>query len=160
MDFGVGDYVLVSRTRGATPKDKTAPIWCGPALVVGAENDLSFKVMDLLSGKVTIIHAEHLRRYADSKLQVTPQLKSFIAASAIWTRVEAIIGHRKDGHRWELRVLWQGFEEDESTWEDLKTITEDVPETVKRYVKTIQDGTIRSELIKLVAKLTAKTHSA
>lgn len=152
VDFDVGDYVLIAtRTRGA--KDKTAPLWTGPGLVVSAVNARSFTVRDLLSGKSRVIHAEHLKRYADSSLVVTPQLRSFIAASAIITRVEAITAHRKERNIWRLRVQWQGFEDEDSTWEELPKLFQDVPGMVTRYVKTIQDPVVKTELQALLALL-------
>jgi transposase InsO family protein len=151
VDFGVGDYVLVAR-HGRNTRDKTAPIWNGPALVIEAENDRSFLVKDLLSGKSRVIHANFLKRYADKSLTVTPQLVKFIAASAVETRVRAITQHRKVGQRWELCVLWEGFDDDEFTWQELRALAEDVPELVKRYVKTIQDPPVRIELLAKLAQ--------
>ena len=151
VDFSVGDYVLVARSlHGA--RDKTAPVWGGPGLVVSAENDLSFNVRDLVTGKERVIHAEHLKRYADSSLRVTPQLKSFIAASAIQTNIEAFVGHRKVKNIWKLRVKWLGFDDEEDdTWEDFAKMCQAVPATVKRYVKSIQDPSIRTELSALAS---------
>jgi transposase InsO family protein len=146
VDFGVGDYVMVARYNRGT-RDKTAPIWNGPALVTGAENDRSFHVKDLLSGKSRVIHADYLKRYADKSLTVTPQLTKFIAAAAVDTRVRAITHHRKVGQKWELCVLWEGFDDEEFTWQELRALAEDVPELVKRYVKTIQDAPVRVELL-------------
>jgi hypothetical protein len=158
VDFGVGDYVLVARAlRGV--KDKTAPRWGGPGLVISAVNALSFTVRDLLSGKDRVIHAEHLKRYADSSLVVTPQLRAFIAANAVYTRVEAITGHRKKKGAWSFRVKWSGFEDDEDdTWEPMHTLCQDVPELLKRYAKAVQDPVVRTELMALVA-LTCATLS-
>jgi transposase InsO family protein len=148
VDFGIGDYVLV--VRRVKGKDKTAPLWGGPGLVIAAENERSFKVRDLLTDKVRVVHAEHIKRYSDSTLNVTPQLKSFIAASAIETRIEAITAHRKNARNWELRVVWEGFEDDDSTWQELKKLYADVPELIRRYVKSLQDSPAKLELTALL----------
>jgi len=150
VDFDVGDFVLVANSLHGK-RDKTAPLWKGPGLVIKAENERSFAIQDLLSGVVRVVHAEHIKRYSDSSLKITPQLTSFIAAQAIHTRVEAILAHRKEAHKWKLLVSWQGFTEEEATWEDLTKLTEDVPEIVQRYVKAIQEPDIRLEMSAIVA---------
>jgi transposase InsO family protein len=146
VDFGIGDYVLIASARGGGRKDKTAPLWRGPGLVIASVNDRSFRIRDLLSDEERVVHADHLKRYADSSLQVTPQLKSFIAAQAVHLRVEVIAGHRKVDGKWQLRVLWKGFSEEDATWEALLGLAEDVPELVRRYVKSVQDSVVKREL--------------
>jgi hypothetical protein len=150
IDFDIGDYVLVARGNRTT-KDKTAPIWDGPALVVAANNERVFQVKDLLSSRVRAIHADQLKRYSDCNLTVTKQLKNFVAASNTVTNVREIISHRKSGSRWELCVLWEGFEDDESTWQDFKQMFMDVPELVTRYVKCLTEAKVRQDLLSLIA---------
>ena len=80
---------------------------------------------------------DFIKRYADKDLKVTTQLKNFVAASAIVTNVRDIFDHRfKDG-KWELLVAWEGFEDDEVTWQDLEQLYEDVPEMVISYLKSV-----------------------
>lgn len=104
-----------------------------------------------MCGEDRVVHAEHLKRYADSSLRVTPQLKAFVAAQAVVLRVAAITGHRKDKNVWRLRVAWDGFTDEDATWETLQGLYKDVPEMVSRYVKTIQDEAVRLELSAVVA---------
>ena len=146
VDFDVGDYVLVAVARRTTRRDKTAPLWMGPGLVVAAHNERSFVVQDLVNGASSVVHAEHLRRYADSSLIITDQLRSFVAAQAIITRVDAITNHQRTDGNWRLLVKWFGFTDEESTWEPLDSLYEDVPELVRRYVKALQDPTAKSAL--------------
>jgi hypothetical protein len=156
VDFGVGDYVLVM--RNAKGKDKTAPLWCGPGLVISAVNERSFEVRDLLSAKVRVIHAEHLKLYSDKQLDVTPQFKSFIAASAIEANVEAIISHSKVGRTWRFRVTWEGFEDEDATWQDLKQLYADVPEMTQRYVKSLPPSGTKTELLGLLDRYRMEPH--
>jgi hypothetical protein len=148
IDFDVGDYVLTARQQ--TKKDKTAPLWEGPAVVVAAENERSFQIKDLISGSVRTVHADFIKRYADAKLHVTEQLKSFIAAAAVYCRVRAVTAHRKNGAEWELCVVWEGFDDEDFTWQKAKQLHEDVPVIVERYVKTIVDVRAQDELKKLL----------
>jgi len=52
--------------------------------------------------------------------------------------VESIEGHREvDGGR-EFYVFWEGYPEDEATWEPEDSLMEDAPSIVLAYLKTIQ----------------------
>lgn len=55
--------------------------------------------------------------------------------------VESIQGHREvDGVR-EFHVLWEGYPEDEATWEPETSLMEDAPSVVRAYLKSIQSKT-------------------
>jgi len=136
IDFDVGDFVLVAKP-GNRNKDKTMSPWDGPALVVDTVSPKVFEVRHLLTGESRHYHVDFIKRYADKDLKVTTQLKNFVAASAIVTNVRDIFDHRfKDG-KWELLVAWEGFEDDEVTWQDLEQLYEDVPEMVISYLKSV-----------------------
>ena len=62
--------------------------------------------------------------------------------------VESIEGHRMvDGVR-EFHVFWEGYSEDEATWEPEDSLMEDAPSVVRAYLKTIQ-GRVSSESLRL-----------
>ena len=145
MDFDIGDFVLVARSRKRA-SDKAAPIWNGPALVVKAVNDRTFTIRDLSSGLERDVHAEYLKRYADKSLTVTPQLRKFAAEASVYLEVHEIAGHRQRGGQWELKVLWKGFDLEDSTWERLESLFSDVPETVQAYVRAVQDELERASM--------------
>jgi hypothetical protein len=138
IDFDIGDYVLVSKT-GRRVKDKTTARWDGPAVIVDAVSPKVYEVKHLLTGKKRPYHVDFIRRYADKTLQVTTQLKNFVAAASIVTNIRDILDHRCNGSRWELLVTWQGFDDEESTWQDLEQLYEDASELVVRYIKTVED---------------------
>lgn len=53
--------------------------------------------------------------------------------------VESIVDHRLvDGVR-EFLVFWEGYGEDEVTWEPEESLMEDVPNMVKAYLKSVKD---------------------
>ena len=145
IDFDVGDFVLTA--RGAKRKaDKTAPIWEGPALITRAVNERTFAVKNLLTGVTREMHADHIKRYADKHLHVTTQLKEFIAASAVCTQARLIDGHRLRKGKWELKILWEGFDDEEFSWEPLSVMMEDIPAMVSTYIKTVQDSKTQHSL--------------
>ncbi|KAI6119414.1 hypothetical protein EDD16DRAFT_1692706 [Pisolithus croceorrhizus] len=52
--------------------------------------------------------------------------------------VQSIRDHRLVDGMLEFLVFWEGYEEDEATWEPEDTLVEDAPTTVKAYMKTIR----------------------
>ena len=154
VDFDVGDYVLVARI-GQTIKDKVKPIWEGPAKVIGRNNDRSFVVEDITGDRRRDIHADHLKRFSNKDLVLTPQLKEFAVHGSTGYKVEAILGHRLEtrGRRCELHVRWIGFSEDGDTWESLDRLYADVPDMVTSYVNIVQDQDVKAKMKRLIEDL-------
>ena len=144
IDFDIGDYVLTTQPR--TTRDKTVPIWNGPVLVIGTINDRVFKIRDLLTGQTRERHADQLKRYADKDLNVTTQLRNFIAHQACLCPIDAIIGHQLQHGNWQLLISWQGFGPEDNTWEQLETINDDAPTAVTNYIKTITESISKTAL--------------
>jgi hypothetical protein len=86
-------------------------------------------------------------------LQVTEQLRNFVAAMAVETRIRQIADHRKFRGNWQLKILWEGFEDNEATWQGLKELHSDPPDLVKRYVRFVQDKEVQDEMRKVKASL-------
>jgi len=146
IDFGVGDYVLVARV-GKHAKDKTAPIWEGPAKVLEEISKYVYKIEDLGTGLQRSVHAAHLKRYADSELTVTSQLREFASHGGRGFTVGNIIGHQKTNDRWELQVHWEGYTIAEATWEPLQRVYEDVPIRVRQYLKIVKPATVKASMM-------------
>jgi hypothetical protein len=142
IDYDDGDYVLAAKV-GARKKDKTAPKWDGPYVVVTEVSPKVFELKDLTTGQCKNVHADHIRRYADKQLVVTEQLKNFVVATTTFT-IRDILDCRKHGRTWELLVAWEGFDDDESTWQEITGLHKDSPEVVERFIKSVQDESIDS----------------
>jgi transposase InsO family protein len=140
VDFDVGDFVLYAQP-GQTDKDKTRPLWFGPARVTSAEGPLLFTVQDIVTQRSRTLHATYLKRYADKDLTVTKELHEFAAHGGTGFFVDAIVGHRRRGTVWELLVSWEGY--DESTWEPLSRLSSDVPQLVRKYVNSVENAAER-----------------
>jgi hypothetical protein len=136
VDFDVGDYVLVSAAHGRK-RGKLHTLWTGPARVVDQLNPRRFKVLDLATSRELDVHAEHLKRYADKDLKVTPQLVEFAAHGGAPPTVERLCGHRLTQGQWHLKVLWQGYPPEDATWEPLSNLFEDITVIVQRYIKAL-----------------------
>jgi hypothetical protein len=149
VDFDIGDFVLVAKC-GRRKKDKTSTPWDGPALITQAVSPLVFEVKDLLTGKLTTHHARFIRRYADKSLRVTQQLKQFVAASVLKFDVKDILTYRRNKGDWEFLVSWDGFDDEDSTWQNAQELYRDIPELVSRFVNHIQDDEVKTTLQKLL----------
>jgi hypothetical protein len=145
IDFEIGDYVLISRINDKG-KDKTRNLWSGPARITAKINDRLFETTNLVSNITRQHHADFLKRYSDKHLTVTKQLRDFIAhggGAAIITRIG---NHRLNGRTWELQIFWQGYPDDEATWEPLQTINQDAPVLVRRYINSIENPEIKRQI--------------
>ena len=153
IDFDVGDYVLMASV-GSQTKDKTAPIWHGPARVVDRVNDKVFLVQNLTQpdAKPVQMHARDLKRYADRLLTVTPQLMAFAGYTGRGWTLELFRSHRYNKRgAVELEAQWEGFIE--TSWEPLDTMVQDAVVLVKRYVSSVVDSKERKKLQDAMAKL-------
>jgi transposase InsO family protein len=134
IDFGVGDYVLVAR-RGTGVKDKVRPVWEGPAQVIREVRKMVYEVKDLGNDVVQVVHAAHLKRYADAELVVTPELQGIAAHGGQGYLVDVIREYRCVADKWDLLVQWQGLPEEETSWEPAARLFKDVPLEVRKYLK-------------------------
>jgi hypothetical protein len=145
--FDIGSYVLV---YSMIPRNKLRVKWLGPFQIVDTVNDSVYKVKNIVTGKESMVHAQRIRAYADASLDVTEDIIDQAANDSWSTHVDSIIGVRLvDGGEFELKVKWLGFEE--TTWEPLQTLHEDVPEKVLAYLKRVKrtNGRAREALAKL-----------
>ena len=157
MDFAVGDYVLYSKAgiaREATTVDKTRTVWSGPALVTGTDGDAErvYTVKDIGSGQSYTVHAQYAKRFAGGDLVVTPQLIEWAAHIGRGFIVAAIVDHEQREGTWYFRVHWEGYTLEESTWESVKTLGQDVPVLLRRYSKTIRDTAERKQVLDAIEK--------
>ena len=147
IDFDVGDYVLMAQSAIARRTDKTKPIWVGPARVIERLNPRRFRVQNILNNNVLDMHAEHLKRYADSSLQITTQLRDFVAHGGSPALVANIIAHNiSDTSNITLKVVWEGYPPEEATWESIHTLAKDVPVLLRRYINAVDNPVQKSTL--------------
>lgn len=138
--FDVGDYVLVARDTN----DKLAVRWLGPMRVVEVVNDWVYVVEDLVHQHRYTRHAQMLRKYNDSQLAVTEQLREQLANDdATFLHVDKFVAWKKQGQEVFLQVRWRGFTAASDTWVNFADLAVDVPDRVRSYVeqhKTDRNG--------------------
>ena len=83
-----------------------------------------FKVEDLITKKVEVIHAQRLKFYEDSSLHVTEDLINQIAHDGNGFLINRLNDLRLNAVSGipEIQVIWQGFEESDSTWEPVENL--------------------------------------
>lgn len=97
---------------------------------MGRPFEPSGKLAKLRLPKAWSHKSRHVLRIKSRKEAEAEVLERFI--------VESIQGHREvDGVR-EFYVFWEGYPEDEATWEPEDSLMEDAPRVVREYLKTIQ----------------------
>lgn len=57
---------------------------------------------------------------------------------------------REKNGEYELLVTWLGWEEDDVTWEPLKTLLKDVPEKVGDFLNTAGRRNIKRQVLRLL----------
>ncbi len=94
-----------------------------------------YEVKDIGNDVVQVVHAAHVKRYADSELVVTPELQGIAAHGGEGYLMELIKDYRCVGDTWDLLVKWQGLPEEETSWEPATRLFKDVPREVRKYLK-------------------------
>ena len=151
VDFAIGDWVLVSRQHG-NERDKTLPPWWGPARVVDTVSDLVYKVQDVNSDKVYVVHARHLRFYWDASLVVTDKLKDVAAYGAHGSAIVMLVDHDLSATPPTVCVQWEAGP---TSWEPLRTIVQDAPQVVRSYIASLpasQRPAVQAQVEKLKKK--------
>jgi hypothetical protein len=132
--FEIGEYVLVSMTDDqlrSTPKPLRR--WQGPFRIVGFQSEWVLQVEDLIHRKKVDVHISRVRFYCDKHLDVTDDLIQQYAHDCQRYEVEKFLDLREVDGRLELLVAWKGFEEDDTSWEPVSRLVQDVPHLCKSY---------------------------
>lgn len=135
-NFDVGDYVLVAvRTGSHQPKLQVK--WKGPRRIVRVVSDFIYEFEDLLSLNFHLVHANRLKRYADSSLEVTEELLATIAHNdPHFQKIEKMLDLRysQDDGCYQVQCKWVGFDYEDPTWEPIEILCEDVPKMLDNFL--------------------------
>jgi hypothetical protein len=135
-NFDKGDYVMFA-TRRIGPSRRSKPCWTGPYKVVECLSDWEFKIQHLVTNEKFSAHSSRLKYYYDKDLNVTADLKYQITDDEMRYRVSKFLDHRIKEGEFELLTLWEGFDEEDSTWEPLNILNEDIPNMCQNYLSQI-----------------------
>jgi Integrase core domain/Chromo (CHRromatin Organisation MOdifier) domain len=145
-NFDVGDFVLLAK-REFSRGDKLTLRWRGPYRVLQALSDWVFNVEDLITGKCVDVHSSRLRFYHDASLTLDAELIEHIAHNEKGYPVECLLElkYSREDKRFMALVSWLGFPQEESTWEPLISLHEDVPEKVEAFLSRHKDRSLVSK---------------
>jgi hypothetical protein len=135
VNFDLGDFVLVATVNR---KDKLEAKWKGPFRITKVLNELVYEVQNLLTNKKKEVHAIRLSQFQDSKID--SNVKEYIQFHNDNYEIEEIMDKRINQGVEEVLVKWKGFEPEESTWEPLEIIKEDVPQLVESFLRGSSEG--------------------
>jgi hypothetical protein len=145
-NFDVGDYVMFATRRfDQGPSKNSRPKWTGPYKVVSLQSDWDFTIEHLVSGNRFHAHCSRLKYYSDQDLHVDVDLKHQITHDEMRYKVLNILNHSVQDGVFKLLIEWQGFDEEEATWEPFDVIKEDVPDMVNNYLSKLDQGSSRNK---------------
>jgi hypothetical protein len=132
VNFGVGDYVLVSIPD--TPKQRKLTMrWHGSYKVVEARDMYVFNVEDIVTNERQKIHGSRLLLYADSQFNVIvdiQQQKQHDAQGGLYS-IESIVDVNEDTQ--EILIEWTGFPDEMNTWEPLAEFEAMAPKWLSNF---------------------------
>jgi hypothetical protein len=128
--FKPGVYVVLASVKKG--------VWEGPFRVLEEVSQYVYKVENLVTRDVTEAHATRLRYYADDRLNVSTQLLQQIKCDQNKWVIEKLGRLKKfmgTIDEWKVEVFWRGFEPEDSTWEPVRIIAEDVVIMFKKHLE-------------------------
>jgi hypothetical protein len=134
-NFDLGDFVLVATVNR---KDKLEAKWKGPFRITKVVNELVYEVQNLLTNEKKEVHSVRLSHFLDS--DIDSNVKEYIQFHNDNYEIEEILDKRINQGVEEVLVKWKGFEPEESTWEPLEIIKEDVPHLVEIFLRSSSEG--------------------
>ena len=137
--FQPGEFVRVS-FHGISRRrvDKTKMRWIGSYIIDSIIGDDLYCLRDPLGGTLEA-RAARLIWYDDAEYQVTKEVEELFGQNYGRFEVNAITGLRKTNGSFLLTVQWRSFPEEDSTFEDLETLQQDVPGLVAQYLLENKD---------------------
>ena len=145
-NFSVGDFVLVAKEK-ARSGPKLHVQWIGPRRVTRVHSPTVFEVQDLINESLALVHANRLKFYADSQLEVTEELlRSIDHNDTHYNTVVKLLDLRKNDVTtvFEVRCKWRGFSHEEPTWEPIVNLQQDIPEMLDKFLSSYTDQALVS----------------
>eukprot|EP00924_Labyrinthula_sp_SR-Ha-C_P004176 snap_masked-scaffold_3-processed-gene-16.32-mRNA-1 protein AED:1.00 eAED:1.00 QI:0/-1/0/0/-1/1/1/0/796 len=109
-----------------------------------------------MAGKKKLVHAQRLKYYCGSWMEVDELVKSAWLYNEGKFEVEEFIGVKSTEDGYLLLTRWKGFESFVPTWERLADMLREVPEQVKLFLKSSYGGRRAKEEISRIIHGTAK----
>jgi hypothetical protein len=144
-NFSEGDFVLLARVQDKLG-NKLRAKWTGPHVVTKCLSDWVYEIEHLTTKARVIAHAQRLRFYSDSSLEVTEELLEYVTNSHDVYQVDHLVDIRPSKDGYEILVQWLGFSEHERSWEPIQQVYEDVPVALKTFLTDVRMESIWDSL--------------
>jgi hypothetical protein len=138
LEVGVGDFVMYSLKVGLNHFR-----WQGPARVVAYKNPLIL-VLETLEEppKRLEVHAQRIQPFSNAMAGKDVSDSDRRALAAFFKQARSDVARfdgirRSDRGVVELRVIWDGIEDDDPTWEPIHALYNDVPNLVVEYLTSL-----------------------
>jgi hypothetical protein len=153
-NFDKGDYVMFATRQNYTgPSRRSRPCWTGPYKLLECKSDWEYVIQHLVTGDKFSAHSSRLKYYCDKDLNVTADLKFQITHDEMRYTVKNFSNHRSVDGNFEFLTQWEGFDEEDSTWEPITTLFEDVPKLCQKYVLSISNKDKNKKLLNKIVGL-------
>lgn len=136
-EFEIGDYVLYCYMDRKEITAKHDFQWRGPYQVVDVKHKYVYTIRDLVSSRRIEAHATRMSFYSTKQMGVNGALTNLISKQGLKYEVERIAGiiWDEDKRVYRVKVLWRGFDEEEASYEPLRSIFEQIPLAVIAYLE-------------------------
>ena len=109
--------------------------WTGPWRVIDASKQHVYQEQNIINGEVSTAHVARIKFYKDSSLGITADIKEsfqYLLNQGLFDMELILEIRRTPAGIYEVHVQWQGFSEEERSWEPLENIFKDAPAFIKK----------------------------
>jgi hypothetical protein len=148
-NFAIGDFVLRARVR-TTKTHKLSATWIGPYRVIAALSPHLYQVQNLRSGQEHTVHVLRLRYFSNSLLNVTQDMQDTLehAEREGFFAIRDILDvSSTDDDEVIVLVAWEGFSDDENSWEPLPALFADAPDRVRDCLRRLKLSAAQRRLL-------------
>ena len=125
VQYGVGEWVLVSKEGTPGAKDKTKLTWVGPYQVTDTKSYNVYEVRDLYGGYQEI-HGCRMWFYAGDDYAPDEAVIAQFKVDKACLEVKKLLDLRIRHNTYEVLVRWRGFDQSWDSWEPLEIIGHDI----------------------------------
>eukprot|EP00924_Labyrinthula_sp_SR-Ha-C_P012208 maker-scaffold_10-snap-gene-0.14-mRNA-1 protein AED:0.36 eAED:0.38 QI:0/0/0/1/0/0/2/0/447 len=130
IHFYFGEFVLVSKPKRGS---KVKPQWTGPFQIIQQLGSYLYLFKNLF-GDEEEVHASRKMFYAPSHFLPSAKTKICYLNDSEKLEIKKLIKIKKKDDEYFLLVHWRGFPLEESTWEPVKQLFEDLPSLVVDFL--------------------------
>eukprot|EP00924_Labyrinthula_sp_SR-Ha-C_P002457 maker-scaffold_16-augustus-gene-5.18-mRNA-1 protein AED:0.67 eAED:0.67 QI:0/0/0/1/0.5/0.33/3/0/2013 len=145
MHFHVGEFVLVSKPKRGS---KVKPQWTGPFQIIQQLGSYLYLLKNLC-GDEEEVHASRMMFYAPSHFLPSAKTKICYLNDSEKLEIKKLIKIKKKDDEYFLLVHWRGFPLEESTWEPVQQLFEDLPSLVVDFLLKNKFSGIKACLTRL-----------